>query len=216
VPPQFDGEICKIGITGYEDNEIRPHLDGKFDCIDRHHHVNVRLVVPFFGGRPIFRHDHESIRAQPVDELVFLITLVLPCRGRRWQPGINTISIKSRPVAGPARKSRNLIQSRPRPAVLTELPTFDSSTRTSTLARCEPSEFFFGIGRMNYVHAIVARTTFRNPLQSRPLRISRPANALQHLFCFARSASRARVIRSRRPPSSTNAFSSLRMSWSSR
>src|SRR4029077_21011603 len=31
VPPQFDGEICKIGISGHEDNEIWPHLDGKLD-----------------------------------------------------------------------------------------------------------------------------------------------------------------------------------------
>src|SRR5207302_5124667 len=40
VPPQFDGEICKIGISGHHDNEIWPHLDATLDCTDRHHHVN--------------------------------------------------------------------------------------------------------------------------------------------------------------------------------
>src|SRR2546430_12504771 len=42
-------------------------------------------------------------------------------------PAYTTISIKSRPAFGPARKSRSFNQSSPRPAVRTELPTFDSS-----------------------------------------------------------------------------------------
>src|SRR5438477_8277091 len=60
-------------------------------------------------------------------------------------PAYTTISISSRPVFGPARNSRSLIQSRPRPAVRTELPTFDSSTSTNTLDRADVLEFFFCI-----------------------------------------------------------------------
>src|ERR1700756_2925006 len=50
-------------------------------------------------------------------------------------PAYTTISISSRPVFGPARKSRNFNQSKPRPTVRTELPTFDSSTSIKTLDR---------------------------------------------------------------------------------
>src|SRR5207248_10469798 len=81
-------------------------------------------------------------------------------------------------MAGPARKLRNLIQSRPRPAVRTELPTFDSSTRIKTLERSEPSEFFFGTTEMNYVCAIVARTTFPNPRKSRRTEPALSASAI--------------------------------------
>src|SRR5947207_5151370 len=81
-------------------------------------------------------------------------------------------------MAGPARKLRNLIQSRPRPAVRTELPTFDSSTRIKTLERCEQSDFFFGTTEMNYVCAIVARTTFPNPRQSRRTERALSASAI--------------------------------------
>src|SRR5437773_791727 len=87
MSPQFDGEICEIGVTSHEDNKIGAHL-----------------------------------------------------------------------------------------AVLTELPTFDSSTRISTLERCEPFEFFFGTTRMNYVRAIVARTTFR-------IRNISPNRAWSFSFC---------------------------------
>src|SRR2546430_13043074 len=38
VPPQFDAELSKIGIHGYEDNAMRPHVAGTFDCIAHHHH----------------------------------------------------------------------------------------------------------------------------------------------------------------------------------
>src|SRR5437764_570711 len=39
--------------------------------------------MTFFGRRTIFGHDHESIGAEPMDELVFLVTLILPgCNGR--------------------------------------------------------------------------------------------------------------------------------------
>src|SRR5437762_13634264 len=60
-------------------------------------------------------------------------------------PAYTTISIKSRPVFGPARKSRSFIQSSPRPAVRTELPTFDSSTSTRTLERDGVFELFLFI-----------------------------------------------------------------------
>src|SRR5438874_12114985 len=50
-------------------------------------------------------------------------------------PAYTTISISSRPVFGPARNSRSFSQSRPRPAVRTELPTLDSSTSTNSLGR---------------------------------------------------------------------------------
>src|SRR5947207_9535218 len=63
------------------------------------------------------------------------------------RPAYTTISISSRPVLGPARNSRSFNQSSPRPAVRTELPTFDSSTRTKTRERWETLESFFGIGR---------------------------------------------------------------------
>src|SRR6266404_137449 len=58
-------------------------------------------------------------------------------------PAYTTISIKSRPVFGPARKSRSFSQSRPRPAVRTELPTFDSSTSTNTRERGRLSASLF-------------------------------------------------------------------------
>src|SRR5438067_8291074 len=60
-------------------------------------------------------------------------------------PAYTTISISSRPVFGPARKSRSFNQSKPRPAVRTELPTFDSSTSTNTRDRADVFEFFFCI-----------------------------------------------------------------------
>ena len=47
------------------------------------------LFPLIFGWRTIFGHDHESVGAQPMDELVFLVALLLPCRSRRWQTGIN-------------------------------------------------------------------------------------------------------------------------------
>jgi len=73
----------------------------------------------------------------------------------------STISIKSRPVFGPARNSRSFNQSRPRPAVRTELPTFDSSTRINSRACREPSESFFRIQiQINYVRAVLASTRF--------------------------------------------------------
>src|SRR5437667_2035874 len=53
------------------------------------------------------------------------------------RPAYTTISISSRPVLGPDRNSRSFRQSRPRPAVRTELPTFDSSTSTNTLERAD-------------------------------------------------------------------------------
>src|SRR5437763_2415077 len=81
-------------------------------------------------------------------------------------------------MAGPARKLRHLIQSSPRPAVRTELPTFYSSTRIKTLERSEPSQFFFGTTEMNYVCAIVARTTFPNPRQSRRTEPALSASAI--------------------------------------
>src|SRR4030095_13354967 len=58
-----------------------------------------------------------------------------------------TISIRSRPVFGPARKSRSFNQSSPRPAVRTELPTLDSSTRTKTFKREAGIESFFCTAR---------------------------------------------------------------------
>src|SRR5436190_10361852 len=60
-------------------------------------------------------------------------------------PAYTTISIRSRPVFGPARKSRSFSQSSPRPAVRTELPTFDSSTSTRSLGRDGVLELFPGI-----------------------------------------------------------------------
>src|SRR5262249_152966 len=87
--PQFKGEISEIGVAGYEDDNIRPHLDRKLDCIDCHHDVNVRLVTAFFGGRPVFGYDHESIGAQPLHELVLLFPLFLPDRDGRWKSGID-------------------------------------------------------------------------------------------------------------------------------
>src|SRR5439155_13347374 len=87
--PQFDGEMSEIGIAGYEDDNIGPHLDGKLECIDCHHHVHVRLVTAFFGGRPIFGHDHESIGTQPMHELVLLVPLLLPERDRGRQPSVD-------------------------------------------------------------------------------------------------------------------------------
>src|SRR5256886_12069308 len=48
-------------------------------------------------------------------------------------------------VVGPSRKSRRLSQSRTRPAVRTELPTFDSSTKIKSMRRCDL--FFFSSRR---------------------------------------------------------------------
>src|SRR6478672_4189919 len=62
-------------------------------------------------------------------------------------PAKTTISIRSRPVFGPARKSRSFNQSSPRPAVRTELPTLDSSTRTRTFERGAGIESFFCMAR---------------------------------------------------------------------
>src|SRR6266496_520895 len=62
-------------------------------------------------------------------------------------PAYTTISIRSRPAFGPARKSRSFNQSSPRPAVRTELPTLDSSTRTKTFERGGVIESFFCIVR---------------------------------------------------------------------
>src|SRR5205814_3026412 len=76
-------------------------------------------------------------------------------------PAYTTISISSRPVFGPAKNSRSFNQSRPRPAVRTELPTFDSSTRINNRPCREPSESFFRIQiQINYVRARLASTRF--------------------------------------------------------
>jgi hypothetical protein len=61
VTPQLDGEISEIGVAGYENHNIGPHLDRKLQRIDRHHHVHVRLVMTFLGWRTIFGYNHESI-----------------------------------------------------------------------------------------------------------------------------------------------------------
>ena len=45
--------------------------------------------MTFFSGRPIFGHDQESVGAEPMDELVFLVAFVLPHRNGRRQSGIN-------------------------------------------------------------------------------------------------------------------------------
>src|SRR5262245_13340712 len=86
--PQFKGEISEIGVAGYKNDNIRPHLDRKLERIDCHHDVNVRLVTAFFGGRSVFRYDHESIGAQPLYKLVLLIALFLPDRNSRGKSGI--------------------------------------------------------------------------------------------------------------------------------
>ena len=46
-------------------------------------------AVTFLGWRSIFSHDHESVGAQPLDELVFLIALLLPHWRRGWQTGVD-------------------------------------------------------------------------------------------------------------------------------
>src|SRR5712691_4836394 len=78
VSAQLDYEIGEIGVASHEDHSIGPHLEGKLERVDCHHHVHVRLVMTFFGGRTIFGHNHESIGAQPMNELVFPVPLVLP------------------------------------------------------------------------------------------------------------------------------------------
>jgi hypothetical protein len=45
--------------------------------------------MTFLGGRPIFGHDHESVGAQPMDELVFPIPFVLPAWNGGRQSGID-------------------------------------------------------------------------------------------------------------------------------
>src|SRR5206468_12306693 len=87
--PQLSGEISEIGVAGYENNNIRPHLDGKLERVDCHHHGNVSLVTALFGGRPVFGYHHESVRAQPMHELVLPIALFLPDRDGRWESGID-------------------------------------------------------------------------------------------------------------------------------
>src|ERR1700704_5916456 len=89
MSPQLNREISEIGVPGYENDDIGSHLDRKLECVDRHHHVYVRLVMTFFGGRPIFGHDHESIGAQPMHELVLLIPLLLPDWNGGRKTGIN-------------------------------------------------------------------------------------------------------------------------------
>src|SRR6266487_2557843 len=89
MSPQLYGEISEISIAGHENDDIGLHLDGKLDRVDRHHHVYVRLVMSFFGGRSILGHDHETVGAQPMDELVFLVSLLLPGGNGRRQSRIN-------------------------------------------------------------------------------------------------------------------------------
>src|SRR5438445_12996343 len=86
---QLYGEISEISIAGHENDDIGLHLDGKLDRVDRHHHVYVRLVMSFFGGRSILGHDHETVGAQPMHELVLLVPLLLPDRDGGPQPGRN-------------------------------------------------------------------------------------------------------------------------------
>src|SRR5439155_3618620 len=89
VSAQLDGEISEIGVASHQNHNVGPHLDGKLERVDRHHHVYVCLIMTFFGGRTVFGHDHESVGAQPVDKLVFLIPLLLPSWDRRRKPGVN-------------------------------------------------------------------------------------------------------------------------------
>ena len=89
MPAQFGSEISKIGVASHEDHDIGPHLDGKLQRVDRHHNVHVRLVITFFGRRTILGHNHESVGAQPVDELVFPVPFVLPRQDGRRQSRID-------------------------------------------------------------------------------------------------------------------------------
>src|SRR2546423_14349531 len=101
-------------------------------------------------------------------------------------PAYTTISISSRPVSGPARKLRSFIQSRPRPAVRTELPTLDSSTSTRTLERADVFELFFCIllTSISWLRSSLARGSFNEAgqLLSSNLvsenRLSRPKDQL--------------------------------------
>ena len=86
---QLDCEISKVGVARYQNYDIWPHLNGELERVDRHHHIDVRLVVTFLGWRSIFGHDHESVGAQPLDELVFLVALLLPHWRRGWQTGVD-------------------------------------------------------------------------------------------------------------------------------
>src|SRR6266496_3813329 len=79
----------EIGVAGYENNDIGLHLDRKLERVDRHHHVYVRLVTSFLSWRPIFGHNHESVGAQPLHELIFLVAFFLPDRHRGRKSGIN-------------------------------------------------------------------------------------------------------------------------------
>src|SRR4030095_13944141 len=87
--PQLDCEISKIGVAGYKNNNIRPHLHGELERVDCHHYVNVSLVTALFGRRTVFGYDHESVGAQPLDELVLFVSLFLPDWNRRGKPGID-------------------------------------------------------------------------------------------------------------------------------
>src|SRR4030095_9201754 len=89
VPAQLDGEISEIGVASHENHNIGPHLNGKLERVDRHHHVHVCLVMTFFGGGTIFGHDQQYIGAQPMDELVFPVPFVLPGWNCGRQSGID-------------------------------------------------------------------------------------------------------------------------------
>src|SRR5207249_11749551 len=89
MSPQLNCEISEIGISSYENDNVRPHLKRKLERVDRHHNINIRLVMALFSWRPIFGHDHEPVRTQPMDELVLLVPLLLPDRDCRRQSRIN-------------------------------------------------------------------------------------------------------------------------------
>ena len=95
MPAQLGGEISEIGVPSDENHNIGPHLDRKLERIDRHHHVHVRLVMTFFGGRAIFGHHHESIGTQPVHEFVFPVPLLLPRRNGGRQSGMRVVGAGS-------------------------------------------------------------------------------------------------------------------------
>ena len=104
-----------------------------------------------------------------MDELILLVPLLLPERDRGRQTRINHHLDQLSSRVGPARKSRSFNQSSPRPAVRTELPTFDSSTSTKSLERRPMFVAFFGIWISNYIRARTRQS--RTKLFTRPFLI---------------------------------------------
>jgi hypothetical protein len=140
----------QIALTGLQH---RATLDGNHERVDRHHHIHVCFVMTFPAAL-IFGY-HESIRSQPVDELI--LYRAPPARlGWRVADRRKPPTISSRPVPGSQKIAQlQLIETRP---PFMRAADIRSSTKTKRSAAAHLHLSFASGKRFNYVRAILAST----------------------------------------------------------